>query len=251
MKKIALTILMIIAVFWTCGVSSAKEKNTDGQESEHSEKLQKETKLKGKAAEKGSNIDKSKTDEVAGKGKAKAAKTAAVKGKGKADTKENVTAKGKEHQQQVMALDKQMVREKAKHLRSMARLKRIRELAVKKGDTKVVERVDKLMAKAQQINSGKQKRMQKRKQTILQLSKPKSGADMPKALRKSSDKGKAGDNKAAQTRQPKTGGNKAAQTRQPKTRVTSEDEKVKEKPVRPQVKPGGQKGKPKGQKKGR
>ena len=150
-----------------------------------------------------------------------------------------------------MALDKQMVREKAKFLKSTARLKRIRELAVKKGDTKTVERVDKLMAKAQQINSGKQKRMQERKQTILQLSKPKSGADIPKAFDKSSEKGKARDNKAAQTRQPKARDNKAAETRQPKTRVKPEDKKVKEKPVKPEVKPGGQKGKPKGQKKGR
>ena len=240
MKKILLTILMIIAVFWACNVCSAQDENTGNQESKSSEKLQEEAKVKAKAAEKGSNIDKSKTDEIAGKGKAKAeaGKTAVVKGKGKADAKENVTAKGKEHQQQIMALDKQMVREKAKFLKSTARLKRIRELAIAKGDTKTVERVDKLMVKAKQINSGKHKRMQERKQKILQLSKPKSGANMPKVLDKNPDKGKARDNKAAQTRQLKTG-------------VKSEDEKVKEKPVRPQVKPGGQKGKPKGQKKGR
>jgi hypothetical protein len=239
MKKILLTILMIIAVFWTCNVCSAKDENTGDQESKSSEKLREEAKVKGKAAEKGSNIDKSKTDEVAGKGKAKAeaGKTAVVKGKGKVDAKENVTAKGKEHQQQMNALDKQMVHEKAKFLKSTARLKRIRELAVQKGDTKTVERVDKLMAKAQQINSGKNKRMQERKQKIRQLSEPKSGTDMPKVLDKSPDKGKARDNKAAETKQPKTG-------------VKPEDKKVKEKPVRPEVKPSSQKGNPKGQKKG-
>lgn len=239
MKKIMLTILMIIAVFWACNVCSAQDENTGNQESKSSEKLREEAKVKDKAAEKGRNIDKSKTDEVAGKGKAKAeaGKTAVVKGKGKVDAKENVTAKGKEHQQQMNALDKQMVHEKAKFLRSIARLKRIRELAVQKGDTKTVERVDKLMAKAQQINSGKNKQMQKRKQQILQLSEAKSGTDMPKVLDKSPDKGKARDNKTAETRQPKT-------------RVKPEDAKVKEKPVRPEVKQSGQKKKPNGQKKG-
>ncbi len=239
MKKIMLTILMIIAVFWACNVCSAQDENTGNQESKSSEKPREEAKVKDKAAEKGSNIDKSKTDEVAGKGKAKAeaGKTAVVKGKGKVDAKENVTAKGKEHQQQMNALDKQMVHEKAKFLRSIARLKRIRELAVQKGDTKTVERVDKLIAKAQQINSGKNKQMQKRKQQILQLSEAKSGTDMPKVLDKSPDKGKARDNKAAETRQPKTG-------------VKPEDKKAKERPVRPEVKQSGQKKQPKGQKKG-
>jgi len=134
--------------------------------------------------------------------------------------------------------DKQIVREKAKFLRSTARLKRIRELAVKKGDTKTVERVDKLMAKAKQINSDKHKRMQERRQNILQLSEPKSGPVIPKVVDKSPDKGKARDNKTAETRQPKT-------------RVKPEDKKVKEKPVRPEAKPSVQKGKPKGPKKGR
>ena len=52
MKKILLTILMIIAVFWTCNVSSAKDKKTGGQKSKRTEKLQAETKAKGKVAEK-------------------------------------------------------------------------------------------------------------------------------------------------------------------------------------------------------
>jgi hypothetical protein len=232
MKKILLTILMIIAVSWTCDVSSAKDKNTGDLESKRksSEKLQEEAKVKGKAAEKAGNIDKSKTDEAAGKvsrDKAEAAKKAAVKGKEKVAAKENVTAKGKEHQQQINALDKQMVRDEAKFLKDTARLKRIRELAVAKGDTKTVERVDKLIAKAQQINSDKHKRMQERKLKILQSGEAKTGQDIPKVPDRSSDKGKAKIDKAAETEQPKT-------------TVKPEDEKVKEEPVRPEVKPGDQ-----------
>jgi len=228
MKKILLTILMIIAVFWTCDVSSAKDKNTGDQKSKRAEKLREEAKAKSKAAEKGSNIDKSKTDEAAGKGRVKTetGKTAVVKGKGKVDAKENVTAKGKEHQQQMKALDKQLVHEEAKFLRSVARLKRIRELAAKKGDTKAVERVDKLIAKAQQINTDKNKRMQERKLKILQSGEAKSGPGIPKVLDRSPDKGKAKDDKAAETEQPKT-------------KVKPEDEKVKEESIRPEVKPGG------------
>ena len=238
MKKILLTILMIIAVSWTCDVSSAKDKNAAAQKNKRAEKLREEAKVQSKAAEKGSNIDKSKTAEAAGKGKGKAetGKTAAVKGKGKVDAKETVTAKGKEHQQQIMALDKQIVREKAKFLKSTARLKRIRELAVEKGDTKTVERVDKLIAQAQQINSDKHKRILERKKKILQLSEATPGQDIPRVPDRGSDKGKAMADKAAETRLPKTG-------------VKPEDAKVKERPVRPEVKPGGQKEKPEAEKK--
>jgi len=240
MKKVLLTVLMIIAVFWTYGVSSAKGKDAGGQESKRSEKLREEGKAKGKAAEKDSNnIDKSKADEGAGRGrnKGEAAEGAVDKGKEKGKAKENVTAKGKEHQQQTKALEKQVVHEEAKFLRSIARLKRIRELAAEQGNTKVVERVDKIIAKAQQINSDKHKRMQEKKQKILQLSEGKSGPDIPKVLDRSADKGKAREDKAAETEQPKT-------------RVKPESEKVKGEPNKPEGKPGGQKEKRRAERKG-
>jgi hypothetical protein len=119
-----------------------------------------------------------------------------------------------------------MVHDEGKHLKNVARLKRIRELAVAKGDTKTVERVDKLLAKAQQINGDKRKRMQERKQKILQSGEAKTGPDIPKVLDRSSDKGKAKVDKAAGT--------------EPKTTVKPKDEKVKEEPVKPEVKPGDQ-----------
>ena len=240
MKKVLLTFLMIIAVLWTYGVSSAKGKDAGGKESKRSERLQEEGKAKGKAAEKDSNnIDKSKTDEGAGRGrnKGEAAEGSVDKGKEKGKAKENVTAKGKEHQQQMKALEKQMMHEEAKFLRSIARLKRIRELAAEQGNTKVVERVDKLIAKSQQINSDKHKRMQEKKQKILQLSEGKSGPDIPKVLDKSADKGKAREDKVAGTEQPKT-------------KVKPEGERVKGEPNRPEGKPGDQKEKRRAERKG-
>lgn len=235
MKKVLLTFLMIVAVLWTYDVSSAKDKDTGGQENKRSERVKEEGKDKGKAAEKDSNIDKSKIDEGAGRGrnKGKAAEEAVDKGKEKGSAKENVTAKGKEHQQQMKALEKQMMHEEAKFIRSIARLKRIRELAAEQGDTKVVERVDKLIAKAQQISGDKHKRMQEKKQKILQLSEGKSGPDIPKVLDRSADRGKGKEDKAAETEQPKT-------------KVKPEGEKVKGEPNRP----GGQREKRRAERKG-
>ncbi len=239
MKKGLLTFLMIIAILWTYGVSSAKGKDAGGQENKRSERLQEEGKAKGKAAEKDSNIDKSKTDEGAGRGrnKGEAAEGAVDKGKEKGKAKENVTAKGKEHQQQMKALEKQMMHEEAKFHRSIARLKRIRELAAEQGNTKVVERVDKLIAKAQQINSDKHKRMQEKKQKMLQLSEDKPGPDIPKVLDRSADKGKAKEGKVAETKQPKT-------------KTEPEGEKVKGEPNRPEGKPGGEREKRRAERKG-
>ena len=239
MKKVLLTFLIIIVILWAYGVSSAKGKDAGGQENKRSEKLQEEGKAKGKAAEKDSGIDKSKTDEgiSRGRNKGEAAEGVVDKGKEKGKAKENVTAKGKEHQQQMKALEKQMVHEETKFNRSIARLKRIRELAAAQGDTKVVERVDKLIAKAQQINSDKNKRMQESKQKILQLSEGKSVPDTPKVLDRSSDKGKAKEDKVAETKQPKT-------------KVKPEGEKVKGEPNRPEGKPGGEREKRRAERKG-
>ena len=233
MKKITITILIVIAVLWTCDVSPAKETNTGEREIKRkiAEKPQEEAKVKGKVAEKAGNIDKSKTDEAAAKvsrDKIEATKKAADKGKEKVAAKENVTAKGKEHQQQINALDKQVVRDEAKFLKTTARLKRIRELAVAKGDTKTVERVDELIAKSRQISGDKRKRMQEKKQKILQSGEAKMGQDIPKVPDRSLDKGKAKIDKAAGTEQPKT-------------TVKPKGEKVKEESVKPEVKPGVQK----------
>jgi hypothetical protein len=205
MKKILLTILIVIAVLWTCDVSPATEKNTVEREIKRksAEKPQEEAKVKGKVEEKAGNIDKSKADEAAkaGKDKIEAAKKAADKEKEKVAPKENVTAKGKEHQQQINALNKQMVHDEGKHLKNVARLKRIRELAAAKGDTETVDRVDKLLAKAEQINVDKRKRMLERKRMIMQPGEAKTGQDIPKVPDRSSDKGKVKVDKADETKQ--------------------------------------------------
>lgn len=71
---------------------------------------------------------------------------------------EDVRAKAKDQRldQQVQSLQKQIQEAKAKHMERTAKLNRIRELAVKKGDNDMVARVDKLIAKEKEVFGHKQ-----------------------------------------------------------------------------------------------
>ena len=110
------------------------------------------------------------------------------KGKGKGPSVEKDTGKGKWHQQQLQAVEKQMLHEEAKHLWRVARLKRIRELA--EGDTKTTARVDKLLEKEQKRYDRKRQRMQERKQKILLLAEKSLSEEAQEAVKKGADKEK-------------------------------------------------------------
>jgi hypothetical protein len=84
--------------------------------------------------------------------KAGPASGASEKGKGQ--------AKGKDHEQQAQAFQKQQQHELAKHMERQARLNRIREIAVQKGDTEMIARVDKLIVKEQGVYGRKLQRLQ-------------------------------------------------------------------------------------------
>lgn len=88
--------------------------------------------------------------------------------KGMENAGEAVKGKGKEHQQQLQALDKQLRHTQAKQLERQARLARIRELAVQKGDTETVARVDKLIAKQNEVFSRKQMHLHTQKRAVEQ-----------------------------------------------------------------------------------
>lgn len=220
MKKILLTVITIIIVLGIGGLSSAKNSDEMNRKRKHAEMLR-EAKAKSKAAEKQVNLDKRKSIKATGKVGARTETGRTVSVNGKVDAKETITAWGKEHQQQIMALDKQLAQEKAKYLRNIARLERIRELAVQKGNTEIIERVDKLMKKVQQINSVKKIRIQEKKLKILRLSKQaKSGADTPKVP------GKGLRNKV-----------KTLDKKTTDTIVKPKESKINEKPVRSEMKP--------------
>ncbi len=102
---------------------------------------------KGKAAK---QVDERKQGVPQGKKGGKAATDAVEQGKGK--------VKGQEKQAQ--AFQKQLQHEQAKHMERQARLARIRELAVKKGDAEMIARVDKLIAKENEVYGRKGGKMQ-------------------------------------------------------------------------------------------
>jgi len=68
--------------------------------------------------------------------------------------------KGKGGQQQLQVFQKQLQHEQAKHMERQARLARIRELAVQKGNAETIARVDKLIAKEQEVYGRKLQQMQ-------------------------------------------------------------------------------------------
>ncbi len=108
------------------------------------------------------------TQKNVGKGKAKQADESAVapggpKGKKPAVTDVAEKGKGKGQAQQAQALQKQVQQEQAKHMERLARLNRIRELAEKKGDKDTVARVDKLIAKEQEVYNRKLQQVQGQK----------------------------------------------------------------------------------------
>ena len=67
--------------------------------------------------------------------------------------------KGQNDKQETKALTGPAVKESGKHQRRLARLKRIRELAVESGNEKTVERVDKLLEKENQRFSRKMRKI--------------------------------------------------------------------------------------------
>lgn len=68
--------------------------------------------------------------------------------------------KARGQEQQARVFEKQAQHETAKHLERQARLARIRELVVQKGDAKLIEQVDQLIAKEKQLFDRKLQRMQ-------------------------------------------------------------------------------------------
>jgi len=58
---------------------------------------------------------------------------------------------GKAHEQQMRAFEKQAQQRTAKHMERLARLNRIRDLAVQKNDQNMIARVDKLIAQENQM----------------------------------------------------------------------------------------------------
>lgn len=160
----------------------------------------------------GKGKTKDALDQMQGKGKA--AKDLLPGTKGPADKGQG--GKGQQHQQQLQALQKQQQQEAAKHLERQARLNRIRELAVQKGDKDMVARVDKLIAKENEVNTRKLEQLQQQHRALLGGaavpgtnvavppvgSKGKEKVDVNKPAEKSAEAAKAPETKPAEVKPP-------------------------------------------------
>jgi hypothetical protein len=136
---------------------------------------------------------------------------------GRAATDASDKGKGKGQEQRGQALQKQVQNDQAKHLERQARLARIRELAVKKGDTEMIARVDKLIAKEQDVYGRKRARLQGQPRAA-----PTAGSD--KAVKTTSGPSDPGKGKG------KTGAMEPKSDKEAKERVR-EQKKTDAKPV--------------------
>ncbi len=133
--------------------------------------MQQAEEVKGKAAR--------DADAAKGQGAGKAAEAKGKAGKDVEAAEKAGQAKGKGHQQQMRAFEAQQQRHRAKHMERQARLARIRELAVQKGDAEMIARVDKLIAKEQQVHERKGVRLQEQKRAMTGAESSPAPAPVP------------------------------------------------------------------------
>lgn len=81
------------------------------------------------------------------------------------------------HKRQLAAIKEHIGRQKEKHLRRQAKLERIIELARKKGKDELAEKAQQLKQKEQQRYEFMTKRMEARKQKVMQLRKTDAGSN--------------------------------------------------------------------------
>jgi len=221
MKRTILLLCVLSVLSWAAGsvLAQGKGKGREGRTANPNKSGQAaKADANAPAAEK--KADKKATTpqdvEKAAKEKGKGAMDQAqTKGKAAKDQATDKAAeakgKGKGQEQQMRAFEKQIQHEAAKHMERQARLSRIRELAVKKGDTKMVAQVDELIAKENQLYDRKLQQMQAQKRAGETLpptdaSKPKGGKGKGKAEKPAGEAGKPAETKPeAQTPPPAAG----------------------------------------------
>lgn len=182
MKKVMLSILVLLVVLWSSSFLFAKGKGKGGGgQNKQSRKVQNKGKSQeiretAKKVQKGkSKVEVEKQRARANKGEAKkeenqggkqvAKGKALVKGIAKGKSAENI-GRGKGHQQQMKAFEVQMLHEEAKYRKRQAQFKRIRILATAKGNLTVLGRLKILEGKEQSRYYIKRIRMRERMQQL-------------------------------------------------------------------------------------
>ncbi len=132
------------------------------------------------------------------------ANAAAQRGRSDRETPEKLKAQGA---QQTESLKKQLQESNAKHMERLAKLNRIREIAVKENNKDMIARVDKLIAKENEVYGRKQSRMQGQPRA--------TGMTGPNEV--GSRRGAAGEQPGREAR-PETRGQKTPEANKPQTR---------------------------------
>ena len=178
-----LSMLVLLVVLWSGSFVFAKGKgksasrpNKQSKEVQSKNKAQEKRETAKKEVEKGkSKVEAEKQRARAKKGEAKKEENQGGKEKAKGEALEKGTAKGKAaenigkgkgQQQQMKAFERQMLHEEAKYQKRRAQFKRIRELATKKGNTAVLEKLKLLEEKELSRYDKKRKRVMERMQQL-------------------------------------------------------------------------------------
>jgi len=219
MKKIILSMLVLLVMLWCVNPVLARRGGQSGRGRDRNADRQKQQTKE--TAEKDAERGRSKVEaekQRASKGEAKKKEKQAAKEKAKGKAPEKSTAKGKStsnigkgkgQQQSIKALKKQMLHEEAKYRKRQAHFKRIRELATKKGNTAILERLKVLEQKEKSRYESKRKRMTEMMRQLetgegksLQDTADKSAARQKGKAKteaeKEKEKVKAGKNKATE-----------------------------------------------------
>ncbi len=104
--------------------------------------------------------------------------------KGRDELVDKTIAGSAQRQQQLAAVEQQIVGEENKHRDRTARLNRIRELAQQQNNADIIARVDKLVGKEKQRYGAKMQRVRRRKEMVIEFSQrdapAQGGADANK-----------------------------------------------------------------------
>jgi hypothetical protein len=199
MKKVLLGLFVGLVLLWNWGTVLAQGKNENAAAGGKRERIRRELrapsgvdepndprrqagqermKQREKARELGRQAREKRREEMM-KVREKSLAERGKAGYGADANRPGGAARGKDHAQQLKALEQQLTQIEQKHLERVAKLNRIRELAVKKDAKDVVGRVDKLLQKEQRLHGRKQERMQTRMSKFRRLEEGKSGRGVP------------------------------------------------------------------------
>lgn len=214
MKRTILLLCVVSVLSWAAGSALAQGKGKQREDRTVNKANENAAAAEKKAEKATTPQDVEKAAKEKGKGAMDQAQTKGKSAKDQAaDKAAEAKGKGKDQAQQLRALDKQIQHETAKHMEREARLARIRELAVKKNDTKTVEQVDQLIAKEKQRYEAKLLKMQAEKRAggtlpPTDVQKPKGGKG--KVEKPAGEAAKPAETKPeAQTPPPAAGGTTA------------------------------------------